>query len=135
MTDRVALVVMSAAWEDEEFGFEVSEPRRSFGQQGLACLKLCRGDRHPTRLIALWLYGDDPRNPSFQLLNERGPGAGVLDQNAPRVPSLGEGLHGCFESGVIDAPPPDVDEIPPLGARQNAEVPIGLVGCSRPVCA
>jgi hypothetical protein len=58
-----------------------------------------------------------PETRPFQLLNEGGPGAGVLDQNAPCVPFSGEGLHGCFQSGVIDALPPDVDEIPPLVAR------------------
>ena len=46
----------------------------------------CGGDRHPARPIPIRPYGDDPRDPPFQLLNEGGPGAGALDQNAPCVP-------------------------------------------------
>jgi hypothetical protein len=112
LADRIALVVVPAAGEDEEFGFEIGQPRRPFGQQDLGRLELCGADHYAARLIALWLYGDDSRNPSSKLLNERGPGAGVLDQNTPRVPSFGEGLHACLESGVIDALPADIDEIP-----------------------
>jgi hypothetical protein len=90
LADRIALVVVPAAGENEEFGFEVGQPRRPFWQQGLARFKHCRGDRHPARLIPFCPNGDNPRDPPFQLLNKRGPGAGVLDQNAPGVP-LSEG--------------------------------------------
>ena len=76
-------------------------------------------DLSEASLIPSRPYGDDPRGPPFQLLNKRGPGAGVLDQNAPGVPLSGKGLHGCFQGGIIDAAPPDVDEIPPLVTRQN----------------
>ena len=69
-------------------------------------------------------------------LNERGPGAGVLDQNTPRVPSFGEGLHACLEGGVIDALPPHVAEIPKLLAchdpgRANRPVVVGACSVNR----
>lgn len=37
------------------------------------------------------LYGDDPRDSASQLLNERGPGTGVLDQDTLRAPFFWRG--------------------------------------------
>src|ERR1700746_640352 len=45
LADRVTLIVVPSAGEDEEFSFKVSQPGRPFGQQRLTRFKLCRGDR------------------------------------------------------------------------------------------
>jgi hypothetical protein len=83
--------------------------------------------RHPARLIAVWHHGDDSGDSPSQLLNERGPGAGVLDQNTPRVPFLGEGLHICIERGVFDALPPHGDEIIVICGRQRLHSALGYL--------
>src|ERR1700674_5637957 len=103
---------MSAPRKDEQFGLEVRQPIRTFGQQDLARLKLCGGDCHATRFIAFRFYCDYSSDLAPQFLNERSSGPGVFDQNTPRAPPFGVTLNGSFESGVIDALPPDIDEIP-----------------------
>src|SRR5271166_5494145 len=60
LADRIALVVMPAAWEGEQFGLKISEPWSALGQQSLPRLELGGGDRHAARFITLGLDCDDP---------------------------------------------------------------------------
>jgi hypothetical protein len=113
LTDRVALIVVLDAGKREEFGFKISQPWRALGQEYLPCLKFSGRDSHPALLVAFGLDGDDAGNARPQFLNQAGPGAGILHQNALRLPAPGLSFHGCLEGGIVDAHPVDVDQIPP----------------------
>jgi hypothetical protein len=76
------LIVMTTAGESEEFEFEVRQPVGLVGQQDLARFKLGRNDGHATDLVPVRPHCDDAGDLRTQLLNERGPGARVLDKNA-----------------------------------------------------
>jgi hypothetical protein len=119
LTDRIALIIVTGARKGEEFGLKIRQPIGPFRQKNLARLEFRRGDRHPAYLIPRRLNGDDSRDLLSQLLNKRGPGDGVLDKNTPRAPLLGQTLYGRLQRGIVDASPPDVEEIPTLSARQD----------------
>ena len=57
-----------------------------------------------------------PGDPRTQLLNQRDPGAGVLDNDALGSKRDGERFSRRLQFGVIDPPSPDVEEIPSLVA-------------------
>jgi hypothetical protein len=119
LTDGIALIVVTGAWKGEEFGLKIRQPIGPFREKNLARLEFCRGDCHSAPLVPHRLYGDDAPNLLSQLLNERGPGDGVFDNNTPCAPTLGETLYGRLERRIVDPPPPDVEEIPTLSARQD----------------
>jgi hypothetical protein len=101
-----------APWEREELRLEIREPWRALRKKNQTRLELCGDDGHAGGLVAIRFDRENAIDLAEQLLDKRSPGAGVLDEHAVCSVFGGKTAHSGFELGIVDAFPPDIDEIP-----------------------
>jgi hypothetical protein len=126
----IALIVVPAPREREELRLEIGKPWGALGKKNQTRLELCGDDGHASGLVAIGFDRENPIDLAEQLLDNRNPGAGVLDKHPVCSMSEGKSAHSGLEFGIVDPFPPDVDEIPsPVAGyepgRADREVVLG----------